>query len=404
MSVFKLPKTLLQSVNSVINNFWWGQREREHKIHWISWKNMGKAKSKGGMGFRDLECFNMAMLSKQCWRILQEPDSLAAKVLKAKYFQNSSFMSAKLGSKPSFLWRSFMAARQVVKAGTCWRIGNGKEVQIWQERWLGHPVPKKVTSPVALLDNKAMVSELIDQSSAQWKETLVREVFEEREADLILQTPLSSMNARDRVSWQGTKDGRFSVRSAYHMEKAREQEEKGQASCSNSLRQVWKQLWKLRVQPSDKVFMWRACLEALPTRTNLQKKREEETVVHAVWSCVSARGVWSLASKKLQKRGMSPALFVDLFESLLQVLDEVSIQEFVVVARRVWWRRNCFIFNNDFKHPKSVIREAHTTLALLHGENNNITTNPSPTCLSPAVWTHPPPHWYKINWDSSVNK
>ncbi|XP_042979972.1 uncharacterized mitochondrial protein AtMg00310-like [Carya illinoinensis] len=242
MSVFKLPKTLLHSINSVINNFWWGQKEREHKIHWISWKNMGKEKSEGGMGFRDLECFNMAMLSKQCWRILQEPDSIAAKVLKAKYFQNSSFMSAKLGSKPSFLWRSFMAARQVVKAGTCWRIGNGREVQIWQEKWLGHPVPRKVISPVAQLDSKATVSKLIEQSSAQWKETLVREVFEEREAELILQTPLSSMNARDRVSWQGTKDGRFSVRSAYHMEKAREQEDNGQASCSNNLREVWKQL------------------------------------------------------------------------------------------------------------------------------------------------------------------
>ncbi|XP_042958071.1 uncharacterized protein LOC122293596 [Carya illinoinensis] len=95
---------------------------------------------------------------------------------------------------------------------------------------------------------------------------------------------------------------------------------------------------------------------------------------------------------------------MDLFESLMQELDEVSLQEFVVVARRVWWRRNCFIFNNDFKHPKSVIREAHATLTLLNGENNNITTSPSLTCRSPDVWTHPPPNWYKINWDSSVNK
>ncbi|XP_042980052.1 uncharacterized protein LOC122310236 [Carya illinoinensis] len=63
MSVFNLPKSLLKDINSVIHNFWWGQQEREHKIHWVSWKRMSKAKAERGMGFRDLEVFN-----KQCWQ------------------------------------------------------------------------------------------------------------------------------------------------------------------------------------------------------------------------------------------------------------------------------------------------------------------------------------------------
>ena len=63
---------------------------------------MCRAKRDGGMGFRDLHAFNLAMLAKQGWRMLEEPSSLMARVYKAKYFPKSDVRGASIGSNPSY--------------------------------------------------------------------------------------------------------------------------------------------------------------------------------------------------------------------------------------------------------------------------------------------------------------
>ena len=67
-------------------------------------------KEKGGMGFRDLKSFNLALLAKQEWRLQTNSSSIFSRVYKAKYFPNGDFVDAKVGKKTSFAWRSIMAA------------------------------------------------------------------------------------------------------------------------------------------------------------------------------------------------------------------------------------------------------------------------------------------------------
>lgn len=48
-----------------------------------------------GMGFRNLHEFNLALLAKQCWLLIQEPNSLWARLIQARYFQDCSFFMPK---------------------------------------------------------------------------------------------------------------------------------------------------------------------------------------------------------------------------------------------------------------------------------------------------------------------
>lgn len=74
--------------------------------------------------------FNKALLVKQGWRILQDPNSMEAQILKAKYFPRSFFLEGSLGNKPSFAWRSILNARQLLNQGLVWRVGDGRSIKV----------------------------------------------------------------------------------------------------------------------------------------------------------------------------------------------------------------------------------------------------------------------------------
>lgn len=116
MYVFLLPLEITRDIERSLTKFWWSTGN-ESKISWMCWDRMAKHKDAGGLGFRDFRDFNLAMLGKQGWRFVVNPDSLVSRLFKAKYFSGGNFIQANLGHSPSFVWRSIFAAKEVVLAG-----------------------------------------------------------------------------------------------------------------------------------------------------------------------------------------------------------------------------------------------------------------------------------------------
>lgn len=114
--------------------FQWGQHNLERKLHSVSWQLMCLSKLQGGIGFKHLELYNLALLAKQGWQLLYDTQSLMYKVFKTKYFPHVGFLQSSLGRKPSYVWSSCFAAKNVLLSRRIWKIGKGNRVNIIRDR------------------------------------------------------------------------------------------------------------------------------------------------------------------------------------------------------------------------------------------------------------------------------
>jgi hypothetical protein len=125
MCCFLIPVATCSALWKLIADFWWGFEDGKRKMHWRSWEWLSTPKSLGGMGFHDLALFNEAMLGKQAWKLLTEPDSLCARVLNGRYFPECDFWNAPRPRSSYATWRGILAGKKMVQQGILWGIGNG---------------------------------------------------------------------------------------------------------------------------------------------------------------------------------------------------------------------------------------------------------------------------------------
>lgn len=214
MTCFKLPKNTCTKLTSVLSNFWWNSLENHKKIHWLSWDKLCLSKEKGGLGFKDIQSFNQALLAKQSWRILQYPDCLFAKVMKSRYFEDGEVLTAKLGYQPSYIWRSLLHGRDLLIKGLRIMIGNGKSSSVWCDPWiydgrLRAPLMKNI-----FVDLDLKVESLIDFQRRDWNMDKLLELFYPNDIHCItVNKPLVSKD--DFWCWMHNKSGDYSAKSGY---------------------------------------------------------------------------------------------------------------------------------------------------------------------------------------------
>ena len=140
------------------------------------------------MGFRDIQAFNLALLAKQAWRLIYNTHSLFYWVYKSRYFPNCPFMDAELGNNPSYVWRSLLTARNIIREGSKWKVGDGRTIGISTHNWLSY-------EPVFLGEQQhgLMVKDLIDGQTKQWDREKIFDLVAHRTRMEILATHYHKM-------------------------------------------------------------------------------------------------------------------------------------------------------------------------------------------------------------------
>ena len=92
------------------------------------------------MGFRSLHDFNLALLAKQGWKLITNPNSLMTRLLKSSYYPSSTSLLARRGYRPSFIWKGIwtaVTARPIIEKGWIWKIVELVQVYV-VDRFLLH--------------------------------------------------------------------------------------------------------------------------------------------------------------------------------------------------------------------------------------------------------------------------
>lgn len=155
------------------------------------------SKFRGGLGFKNLHIFNLALLAKQGWKILHNTDYLLHQIFKAKYFPKTNFFEANLGLNPSYAWCGIWEANKWLRKRCRWQIGDGSSIRLWLDPWVpGHNSLETFYqgSEVGIQDIK--IKSLIH--NGQWNIGLIRSLFNPWIRGEILKIQLDSTVQKDR--------------------------------------------------------------------------------------------------------------------------------------------------------------------------------------------------------------
>uniref|UniRef100_A0A2N9GD29 Reverse transcriptase domain-containing protein n=1 Tax=Fagus sylvatica TaxID=28930 RepID=A0A2N9GD29_FAGSY len=213
-------------------------------------------------------------------------------VYKAIYF---SLMEAKLGTNPSFIWRSLLKGQDTLVKGIKWKIGDGRSINVWRNKWLPFTPGGQQDENSGLL-----VRDLIDEDKNWWNEALIDMVFDRKTAVAIKKKALQLS---------------------------------AESSNVGEITDTWRKVWKLRIRG----------------------KRAVETMSHVLWACPYANGVWSKMGGKLQKCQISKEAFGNLVSHLFLYLKKEEVENWAVVAWSLWNARNRWIHEGVQSSLESIV-------------------------------------------------
>jgi hypothetical protein len=300
MSVFKLPFSVCDDLTRMIRNYWWGSKKGKRKTHWKAWEQLTKPKSFGGLGFRDFRLFNQAMLARQAWRLLTQPESLCARVLKAKYYPRGHLQDTVFPRGASSSWQAIQHGLELLKKGLIWRVGNGQSIRVWRDQWIPRPHSFRPISKQRRCRIRRVSGLLTPEGS--WDMQTLRRYFLQVDIDEIVKLRPSPRLHDDILAWAPENSGVFSVRSAYWLAwEFTYRRSFGAASrAPDGTRAIWKAVWRCPAPPKVRTFAWRVATNSLATWENKQKRNmeitdicvicgvERETTFHTFCRCPSA--------------------------------------------------------------------------------------------------------------------
>ncbi|XP_059284799.1 uncharacterized protein LOC132038092 [Lycium ferocissimum] len=210
LSICQPPKNILQQIEKVFANFFWGTHEGKHKYHWASWEKMCLPTSEGGIGVRSMIDITDTFSAKMWWQF-RTKKSLWTDYLKAKYCKRVRPLPWKIQLCPFSCLRRMMKIRHRVDHFILWQVNSGN-TNFWWDNWSGLGSLAQFGIPSKSI--KTMVSSYIDNN--RWNTSKLSLVLPIEVVHHIQEVKINPSSAFDQPIWTVTASGRFDCNSAWN--------------------------------------------------------------------------------------------------------------------------------------------------------------------------------------------
>ena len=270
-----------ERLKRIQRRFLWGGGLEQKRIAWIKWDQVCMPKDKGGLGIKDIDSFNLALLAKWKWNYMQEKGEIWSRVLESKYGGWRSLYEEGREGHQSIWWKDLKQTvnsaqhGDIVHSNMRWKIVGGDKVRLWEDKWNQQQQPLAERYP-RLYQISTQQNQIIRhmgqhmQSGWEWQFLWRRSLFEnEIESAVNFLKDIEGIHIQqqgsDEWEWLGDQTRKYSTRSAYNL--ILEASKGGQ-------HQDWcKELWRIKIPSKISVFAWRLIEDRLPTRMNLHRRQ-----------------------------------------------------------------------------------------------------------------------------------
>jgi hypothetical protein len=395
---------LIKEVERNIRNFIWSGDPDKRKLVTVAWKKICRPIAQGGLNIRSLSSLNKASNLKLCWTLLNSQCSWA-KLLRDRVIRGRKIIQHHISSS---IWSSIREEYSVVMENSIWLLGNGEDINFWNDNWSGSILADFFNIPPHISQNlSSTVSDYINNGSWSFPSHLLQRFNLSSIVDKVI-IPVESTN--DKLLWIHTDSGNLLLKDAYFCKSQQFQD----LHWANVI-------WSPDFPPSKSLFVWRLMHDKVPTDEHLLNRgcflpsmcnfccKHIESSFHIFFQCDFAIQLWSWLAKcldltlqftsmedmwKITELNWSPqcrvtitAAIINLINSIWQVrnqarFDNIRINLNAAISRII--ASTSLSGNNTKKVASNSIRD----FIILKKFNVNI-HNPKVSIVKEIVW-HPP--------------
>ena len=356
-------------------------------------------REEGGIGFRMIHEFNLALLAKQLWRLVQYPDSLVARVLRGKYYRLSSPLRSGAVDSPSYIWTSIIAARKLLLLGIRSKVHSGYEINVWEDPWIPSTPARPARSRVPVVHPSMTVSSLINFESKEWDARLLEQYVDQEDIPLIKSMAISPTHRRDTYCWSYTKSGQYTVKSGYWVAMNVMRTKEALEVLQPNITKLQAFAWTVNAPQKICHLIWQLISGQVAVTRNLIRRNmrcenycprcgePEETVTHAIFECPPALQAWALSSTPSSSQTFPvPSVYANmdyLFWRKNNIMEpEDDRDPYPWIIWYIWKAINDKLFRGIDRDPLELVRYAESECQAWHNARETI---PAPILGQPEV-------------------